>query len=54
MYTACKEVLKYAANEFGIQKVYCSADVCNHASRRNIERLVRGYKDVVITPKTNT
>ena len=52
MYAACKEVLKYAANEFGIRKVLCSADVCNAASRRNIERLVKDYKDVVVTQKT--
>jgi RimJ/RimL family protein N-acetyltransferase len=54
MYVACKEVLKYAANEFGIRKVYCSADVCNPASRRNIERLVKDYKDVVVASKIST
>jgi RimJ/RimL family protein N-acetyltransferase len=51
MYAACKEVLKYAANEFGIRKVLCGADVCNPASRRNIERLVKEYEDVVVTQK---
>lgn len=52
MYAACKKVLQYAANEFGIRKILCSADVCNPASRRNIERLVRDYEDVVVTQKT--
>jgi L-amino acid N-acyltransferase YncA len=47
MREAGRQVLRYAANEFGIRKVYSSADDGNPASAKTIEGLV---KDTAIGP----
>jgi hypothetical protein len=41
MREAARKLLRYAANEFGIQKVFCSADDGNPASARVIMGIVK-------------
>lgn len=41
MREAGRKVLRYAANEFGIKKVFCSADDGNQISARVIKGIVK-------------